>query len=242
MEGLAEASIHELLFDMRKDGNNYWVGVVVGQGTTDFTKVQVFFHPKPTGGGALDKDYRQLISHGWRAKYDHMWFLGVQLANVRKTPLIYPFMRESAFSKPINNTFMFATRPTETLSAIMSAARTAVTGDTGAVDVRQVGVSGFSSGVDGMKLFAETFGSLVVETTDFDGPFIKGKSKTVWSVAGAVGRTITQAPPRVPNTPGYLYLPAWKFKFITKTEYAENTHKQIGYMTFLAAMAQSRIT
>jgi hypothetical protein len=39
---------------------------------------------------------------------------------------------------------------------------------------------------------------------------------------------ITQVPPKVPNTPGYLYLPAWQFKFIGKTAFAENVHKQIG--------------
>jgi hypothetical protein len=243
-EGSAVASIHELLFNMRKDDHNYWVGAVVPEGATAFTKVQVFFHPKPTNGGALDKDYPKLTSQGWRAKYDHMWFLGVQLANVRKTPLIYPFMRESAFSRQKNApspTFMFATRPRETLSAIVSAVRTAVTGKAGAVDVGQIGVSGFSSGVDGMKLFAATFGSSIVETTDFDGPLRKGEPRTVWTTPGAVGRVITQVPPKVPNTPGYLYLPAWQFKFIGKTAFAENVHKQIGYLTFLTAMAQSRI-
>ena len=244
-ERQAEASIHELLFNMRKDGNNYWVGAVVAEGATDFTNVQVFFHPKPADGGALDKDYPELKSRGWRAKYDHMWFLGVQLANVRKTPLIYPFMRESAFSKHNNApspTFMFATRPRETLSAILSAVRKAVSGRDGTVDVGRIGVSGFSGGVDGMKLFAATFGSSVVETTDFDGPYRKGEPRTVWTTPGAVGRVITQMPPDVPHTPGYLYLTAWQFKFIRKTEFAENTHKQIGYLTFLTAMAQSRVT
>ncbi len=157
-EQSVEASVHELLFNMHKDGDDYWVGAAVPEGATDFSKVQVFFHPKPTGGGALDGDYPQLVSQGWRAKYDHMWFLGVQLANVRKTPLIYPFMRESAFSRG-SATFMFATRPKETLSAIVSAVRTAVTGKAGAVDVVQIGASGFSSGVDGMKLFGAAFGS-----------------------------------------------------------------------------------
>lgn len=246
-EILVTASIHEFLFEMRKDGEKYWVGAAVAAGVTDFTKVQVFFHPRPTNGGALDKDYPQLTSHGWRAKYDHMWFLGVQLAKVCKTPLIYPFMRESAFSRQKNNApspaFMFATRPRETLSAIVSAIRKAVTGGTAAVDVGQIGVSGFSSGVDGMKLFADTFRSfrLIVETTDFDGLLRKGEPRIVWTTPGAVGRVITQVPPIDPNTPGYLYLPAWQFKFIAKTNFAETTHKQIGYLTFLGAMAQSRI-
>lgn len=237
-------SIHELLFNVTKDGDSYWVGAVVPEGATDFTKVQIFFHPKPTNGGALDKDYPQLTSPGWRAKYDHMWFLGVQLAKVRKTPLIYPFMRESAFSRQGNAPspkFIFATRPRETLSAIVSAVRKAVTGNAGTVEVAQIGVSGFSSGVDGMKLFAVTLGSFIVETTDFDGPFRRGEPRTVWTTPGAVGRVITQLPPNVPNTPGYLYLPAWQFKFIGKTQFAENVHKQIGYLTFFTAMAQSRL-
>jgi hypothetical protein len=243
-EGEKEESIHELLFNMRKDGTNYWVGAAVRDGAIDFTKVQVFFHPRPTNGGALDKDYPQLTSQGWRAKYDHMWFLGVQLAMVRKTPLIYPFMRESAFNRQKNGapspTFMFATQPKETLSAIVSAVSIAVTGKAGAVDVGQIGVSSFSSGIDGMKLFAATFGSSIVETTDFDGPLIKGTPATVWTTPGAAGRTFSQVPPKV-SDPRYIYLPAWQFKNIKKTEYAENVHKQIGYMMFLTAMAQSRI-
>lgn len=235
-ETTATASIHELLFNMHKDGDNYWVGVVVPAVAIDFTKVQVFFHPKPAGGGAFDKDYAQLTSRGWQAKYDHMWYLGVQLGAVRRTLLIYPFMRESAFSRH-SPTFMFATRPRETLSAIVSAARTAVTGKTGEVDVGQIGVSGFSSGVEGMYHFAATFASSVVETTNLDNPLGKGEPRTV----GAVGRVISQIPPAVPKTPGYIYLPGWKFKFITKTEYADNVHRQIGYLTFAPAMAQSRI-
>ena len=151
-----------------KTGSDYWVGATVWEGARDFSKVQVFFHPKPTNGGALDKDYPQLISQGWRAKYDHMWYLGAQLTVVRDTALIYPFMRESAFSKG-SPTFMFATRPKETLSAIVSAVRKAVTGKSGAVDVVQIGASGFSSGVEGMKNFAAAFGSSIVETTDFFG-------------------------------------------------------------------------
>ncbi len=239
-EQFVEASIRELLFNMRKDGDNYWIGAAVPEGANDFSNVQVFFHPKPTNGGALDQDYARLASHGWRAKYDHMWYLGVQLAVVRKTALLYPFMRESAFIEG-SSTFMFASRPRETLSEIVSAVQAGATGKAGPVSVGRIGVSGFSSGVDGMKRFAAALGSSVVETTDFDGPFRTGASRTVWSAPGALGRVITQTPPKVADTPGYLYLPAWKFKFITKTPFAENVHKQIGYLTFLVAMAQSRI-
>ena len=39
------STIHELLFKVTKDNDVFWVGAAVPLGTTDFTKIQVFFHP-----------------------------------------------------------------------------------------------------------------------------------------------------------------------------------------------------
>ncbi len=37
-------SMGEFLFKMEKDGRIYWIGAAVPQGTSDFSKVQVYFH------------------------------------------------------------------------------------------------------------------------------------------------------------------------------------------------------
>jgi hypothetical protein len=53
-------TIHELLFKVTKNGAVFWVGAAVPLGTTDFTKIQVFFHPTVVQGNdvhARDVDY-----------------------------------------------------------------------------------------------------------------------------------------------------------------------------------------
>jgi hypothetical protein len=51
--------------------------------------------------------------------------------------------------------YMFATRPTETMNAIMTAVRDAVVpGGGGPVQVFKIGVSSFSSGIGAMRLFS----------------------------------------------------------------------------------------
>src|SRR5215203_5830153 len=53
-------TIHELLLKVTKNGSVLWVGVAVPFATTDFTKIQVLFHPTVVQAGtvhALDTDY-----------------------------------------------------------------------------------------------------------------------------------------------------------------------------------------
>ena len=60
-------SIREFLFEMRKDGAVYWIGAAVPQGTADFSKVQVFFHPTVVQAGvvhAAEGDYTTFRG-GW---------------------------------------------------------------------------------------------------------------------------------------------------------------------------------
>jgi hypothetical protein len=61
------STIRNLLFEMRKDGQVYWVGASVRDGATDFTKAQVFFHPTVINHGevhAADRDYPKFTG-GW---------------------------------------------------------------------------------------------------------------------------------------------------------------------------------
>lgn len=227
-------SIREFLFEMRKDGAVYWVGVAVPDGATDFTKAQVFFHPTVINGGvvhAADKDY-PTFTGGWsRSLQRYVAMQGGQLAGARKTPLVVPFMTMAANAGKAP-AYMFATRPLETLQAILSAAQKAVTGASTPAPLAQIGVSSFSSGIGAMKLFIKTFSSsgLIVETTDFDGPFIRGTPRAITTAPGATGRVISQVAPPSPNS-GWMTLHGWKFKNVAAFR-KKGVHAQIGWMTF----------
>ena len=231
------ATIRNLLFEMRKDGQVYWVGASVRDGATDFTEAQVFFHPTVINGGvvhAADRDYPKFTG-GWSGSLQrYVRMVCGLLASVRSTPLIVPFMTMAANGGKAP-AYMFATRPIETLNAIMTAFQKEVTGKSAAVTVGQIGVSSFSSGIGAMNLFIGTLGSssLIAEATDFDSPFIKGSPRAL--PLGGRGRVFSQIAPRRP-TSGRTTLPAWSFKKIVAFR-DKGAHAQIGWMTFhLAAM------
>ena len=228
-----DSTIRNLLFEMRKDGQVYWIGAAIREGGTDFSKAQVFFHPTVINGGvvhAADRDY-PTFTGGWSGSLQrYVRMQGGLLASVRSTPLIIPFMTMAATSGKAP-AYMFGTRPVETLNAILTAFQKEVTGKSAPVTVGQIGVSSFSSGIGAMNLFIGSFGSsgLIVEATDFDGPFIKKRPKVLPSSPGAAGRVFSQIAPKRP-TPGWLTLPAWKFKNITAFR-DKGVHAQIGWMT-----------
>src|SRR5262245_46858226 len=59
--------IREFLFEMTKDGETYWIGAAVPQGTSNFSKAHVFFHPTVIQNGhvrADDRDY-PTFTGGW---------------------------------------------------------------------------------------------------------------------------------------------------------------------------------
>lgn len=237
------SSIRELLFEMRKDGEIFWVGAAVPIGVSDFTKVYVFFHPTPKNKGVVIADDRNYptFTGGWSdTEKFHVPIVGGQLAKVRQTLLIVPFMTMASFSGS-SSAYMFATRPLETLNAIISAVHKSVTGNSGSVSVAKIGVWSFSNGIGAMRLFIRSFGStrLIVETTDLDGPFIHGSPKIITRSPGALGRVITQIAPPHPM-PGWLWLPQWRFQFIVAFK-KDGVHRQIGRMMFLSAGAQSAI-
>jgi hypothetical protein len=143
-------TIREFLFEMRKDNGVYWIGAAVPRGTADFSKVQVFFHPTVVQAGhvhATEGDY-PAFRGGWsRSLQRYVAMQGAQLAGVRQVPLIVPFMTMAAYSGRAP-AYMFATRPVETLNAIMTTLRDAVTpGAADPVQVARIGVSSFSSGI-----------------------------------------------------------------------------------------------
>jgi hypothetical protein len=253
--------ISEFLFEMRKDGGIYWIGAAVPEGTSDFSKVQVYFHPtvdqRQRDGHvvhhAKESDY-PTFSGGWSGSLErYVAMQGGQLAGVRQTTLIVPFMTMSAFSGRAP-AYMFATRPRDTLDLIMTTVRDVMApwgtgpggrqapldGTTG-VRVSQIGVSSFSSGIGAMRLFIRTFGHdrLIKETTDFDGPQIVGEPKIITRAPGAVGRVFTQVAPPHPQH-GWVWLPAQSFHDIQKWR-DKGPHAQIGWMTYFMASKGSVI-
>ncbi len=236
-------SIREFLFEMRKDGEVYWIGAAVPQGTTDFSKVQVFFHPTVVQAGvvhAAEGDY-PAFGGGWSGKLQrYVSMQGGQLAGARATPLIVPFMTMAATSGRAP-AYMFATRSSETLNAIMTAVRdAAMPGADGSVQVSRIGVSSFSSGVGAMRLFIRAFGGgLIAETTDFDSPFIITEPKIITRSPGAAGRVFSQVAPPHPQF-GWLTMPASSFRNIS-TFRLQGPHAQIGWMSFFMASLTSVI-
>ena len=139
-ETVVSPRIHDLLFEMKKDSTTFWVGASVPEGTVDFTKVQVFFHPTVTNGGivhAEDADYAA-FKGGWSASIQrYVAMEGAQLAAARMVTMIVPFTT-------MGGPNMFQTRPIDTLNEIMGAIQGAVQGrPTAAASVTQVGVTSF---------------------------------------------------------------------------------------------------
>lgn len=236
-------TMNEFLFEMRKDGAIYWIGAAVPQGTSDFSKVQVFFHPTVVQGGVVhaeEGDYPG-FGGGWSESLQrYVAMQGGQLAGARQTPLIVPFMTMAAFTGQAP-AYMFATRPIETLNAIMTAVRDEAMPGADDPDTTQIGVSSFSSGIGAMRLFIETFGGsgLIAETTDFDGAFIVTEPKIITRSPGAVGRVFSQVTPPTREI-GWVTMPAAGFRDIT-TFRAQGPHAQIGWMTFYMASLTSVI-
>ena len=52
-ETVVTANIHELLFEVIRDGTTFWVGVAVPANPVDFRRAQVFFHPTVINGGVV---------------------------------------------------------------------------------------------------------------------------------------------------------------------------------------------
>jgi hypothetical protein len=190
---------------------------------------------------AKEADY-PTFRGGWSGSLQrYVAMQGGQLAGARQTTLIVPFMTMSAFSGHAP-AYMFATRHNETLNAIMTAVRDAVAPGGGPfVQVSQIGVSSFSSGIGAMRLFIRTFGrdGLIKETTDFDGPHIAREAKIITRSPGAVGRVFTQVAPPHPQL-GWVWLPAESFRDIV-TFREKGPHAQIEWMMYFTASLGSVI-
>jgi hypothetical protein len=235
------AEIHEFLFEVRKAGSLFWVGAAIPKGTTDFTRVQVYFHPTVVNGGvvhATDTDYKD-FKGGWsRSIQRYVAMQGGQLAGAgRLMPLLVPFTTMAALVSPAKN--MFNDRPVETLNAIMAAIQSEITPHSSRKPMlSNVGVSSFSSGITALRLFLTAMSSsgLVKEIIDFDSPFIISEPKQLTRSSGAVSKCFTQILHR-PEI-GWVTLTTDHFTAVRKFD---SLHARIGWMMYHQAMINSVI-
>ncbi len=90
LPGSATATAAELRFRIEKNGAVFWVGACVPQGTTDFSRAYIFFHPDVMSV----KDSASYVAFGapWPNVSRYVLGQGIQLAAVRKMVLLVPFM------------------------------------------------------------------------------------------------------------------------------------------------------
>lgn len=248
------------LFELRKDGQIYWVGVAAPPLTSDFTKAQVYLHPTPEQAGVATADYKK-FKGGWRERmFNYVIRGGIQLSAIRPMLCIVPFMPDHAQNAD-STLNVFATRPVETLNAIVTAThremakRIPIVGPSGLHKLNQIGVTSFSSGIHFMKMFIGKFGEtgLVSETIDLDSRWIKAERKKNWvRITGVRAAWIAQwAPPEAPANPppgyrptyplapkiGFTYLSAEK---LTRTKsWSTDAHHTIGFHGYHWAMMNS---
>lgn len=233
-------TIHELLFQVIKDGTVFWVGAAVPFGTTDFSRIQVFFHPTVIQDHvviAADTDYPGFTG-GWAGSLQrYVAVEGGQLAAVRQIPLLVPFTTMAALGGGPRN--MFTLDPVATLSHIIAAIQaTFVPFGLGSPELTAVGVTSFSSGIQALRLFLNAMRSsgLVREVIDFDSPFIIGEPASLTQSPGAVSSCYTQTSIPTPP-PGYRILPASSFDHLTS--FSHIPHTCIGKMMYYTAMITS---
>jgi hypothetical protein len=235
-------TIHELLFKVTKDGSVFWVGAAVPFTTTDFSKVQVFFHPTVVQDGvvhAFDTDY-PAFAGGWSGSLQRYIALeGGQLAAVRRLPMLVPFTTMAALGGGQAN--MFTADPVATISHVTAAIQaTLIPLALPPQPLTDVGVASFSSGIGAMRMFINAMrpSGLVREVIDFDSPFIIGEPAALTLSPGAVSSCYTQvAHPSPP--PGYRFLAAGRFAQLTSHNHVP--HACIGFMLYHTAMITSVI-
>jgi hypothetical protein len=235
-------TIHELLFKVTKNGAVFWVGAAVPFGATDFTKIQVFFHPTVVQGDvvhARDTDYPNFTG-GWSgALQRYIALQGGQLAGARRVPMLVPFTTMAALASGSPNN-MFTVDPVATLSNITAAIQSTFVPFLPPPDLTAVGVTSFSSGIHAMREFIKAMkpSGLVREVIDFDSPFIFGQPAELTLSPGAVSSCYTQVP-RANPPQGYRFMPPSSFANLTRPD--RDPHACIGFMMYFTAMLTSVI-
>lgn len=246
------ATIHEFLFKVTKGNHVFWVGVAVPFGTTDFSRIQVFFHPtvvqlrppQPPIIHATEGDYLTFTG-GWSGSLQRYIALqGSQLASVRRVPLLVPFTTMAALGADREQN-MFAIDPVATLSNITAATQAAFVPFLPPPNLTDVGVTSFSSGIQAMRKFIAAMkpSGLIREVIDFDSPFILTEPAELTPSPGAVSSCYTQRFRQNPPA-GYRFMPTNSFSHVPSfpdSDAGAHAHACIGFMMYHTAMITSSI-
>jgi hypothetical protein len=240
VQSKARGRLHEFLFEIEKDGATHWIGVAVPEGTTDFTRAYVYFHPATVGPAGY-----KTFSGEWPTVQRYTNMQGVQMAAIRQRPVIVPFMPVTAKSDSASAN-MFASRGENLLNAVLQETQIQL-GRTGTFDkLSKIGAASFSSGVDYLTRFLKSIGpsGLVGEVMDFDSAhMISAHTSVPFGAAPAVWQ-ISQAAPPGGFRIGWLHLPMSAFsevKAFGDSGNPGNVHAKIGFMMFRAMMVSSII-
>lgn len=235
------ASIQRFRFEVRKGSARFWVGAAVPDGTADFARAQVFFHPTPSQAGVHDRDY-PTFTGGWKSVDRYVWMQGQQLAAAgRLLPLIVPFMTMKSLAL-VPGANLFAERPDDTLSAILEAVRAAAgTPGPTPIQVAAVGATSFSSGIAYLGRFIRQLGSsgLLREAFDLDGSFANVPERTLENAGSA--RYVRFGQLLASGTPNRISLPPPRWTAHAPPRDQSRIHGYIGFECYYSAMVMSHL-
>jgi hypothetical protein len=210
--GVATGAMIKLRLEIQKDGETFWVGAAVPEGTTDFSRCYIYFYPD-----TLPNDNGYKTFTGWTGlEKNYLESIGAQMAAAKKMTLILPYTTNASRTNDAKHN-LFASQGVETLNDIMTAIQTEVSHDPIAMAVgeavkaqqgslKAIGVASFSSGVNHLNRFVDKVGSsgLIREIIDFDAQHIRLGNRplkhgthirlTTPVVSGAVNWWVTQNP------------------------------------------------
>ena len=178
------------IFYFEIDGNVVpkWFGVLVPQGTTDFSAAHIFFHPTPGQAGFKDPDYQGLGN--WSGIFHYLTdAFGAQFcAAGTGRVLIMPLMPNAAAGTCGN----FPRTWEATVGKILGALKSGdMSGTADAVPISSVVVSSFSSGITYSHHFraGARLGTRLTGVIDFDGG-ISSYSSLSSALSNPTGRVV----------------------------------------------------
>ncbi|MEP7076941.1 MAG: hypothetical protein ABI878_14130 [Acidobacteriota bacterium] len=233
VEGSAVGTATQFLFKIKKNGKIFWVGASVPEGTSDFSRAHIFFHPNTKGPEGYTN-----FSSGWPdVKQKYLVGLGLHMASVKQMVLIVPFTPLVSDISPTCP--LFADRGLDTLNDILTAIGISLGRQDPVGSIQQIGVSSYSSGIALLYSFAQSIGStgLIREQIDFDSAFIIKAHKRAQLLPNVTNWMVTQSAPPFANQLGWLHLPPSAFKKVFS--WGGDVHSQIGLMMFKTMMTVS---